>query len=324
MVESLLQNPERTYVQVEMKFFSMWWYLQPEDMKANVRKLVDNGQLEMINGGWSMHDEACPSYEDMINNHMIGHEFLLKEFGVAPRIGWQIDPFGHSNTNARFFAEQGFDAWFFGRQDWEDVSNRYEKKETEWIWRPNNDSNIKIMTHKMYWSYDWTPGPDFDVTDSAGPIITNENSASFNADKVAEKIISGLEHQKIGVFLHDEIFQAWGGDFEYMNAFYNFEQLDRVIKYINSNPKYNKKYFFKYSTPSTYIDAISQLNQIWPVKYDDLFPYADRAGAYWTGYFTSRANLKGYIRRASSYTHATNALFTERMLALDTTIEEAD
>jgi hypothetical protein len=64
-----------------------------------------------------MHDEACPTYEDMINNHQIGFDFALKEFGVKPRIGWQIDPFGHSATNARFFAEMGFDAWFFGRMD---------------------------------------------------------------------------------------------------------------------------------------------------------------------------------------------------------------
>jgi hypothetical protein len=35
-----------------------------------------------------MHDEACPTYEDMINNHQIGFDFVLKEFGVKPRIGW--------------------------------------------------------------------------------------------------------------------------------------------------------------------------------------------------------------------------------------------
>jgi len=35
-----------------------------------------------------MHDEACAHYEDMINNMMAGHEFALKEFGVAPRMGW--------------------------------------------------------------------------------------------------------------------------------------------------------------------------------------------------------------------------------------------
>jgi len=35
-----------------------------------------------------MHDEACPHYEDMMNNMMAGHEFAMKEFGQRPRIGW--------------------------------------------------------------------------------------------------------------------------------------------------------------------------------------------------------------------------------------------
>ena len=41
-----------------------------------------------MNGGWSMHDEACPIYDDMINNMQMGHDFILKEFGVKPKIGW--------------------------------------------------------------------------------------------------------------------------------------------------------------------------------------------------------------------------------------------
>ena len=65
-----------------------------------------------------MHDEANAHYEDQINNMMIGHDFLMREFGVKPHIGWQIDPFGHSNANARLFAEMGFDAYFFWRIDY--------------------------------------------------------------------------------------------------------------------------------------------------------------------------------------------------------------
>lgn len=86
-------------------------------MKSNVRELVKQGRLEIVNGGWSMHDEACPHYEDLLNNMMKGHDFLLREFGIRPTIGWQIDPFGHSNANARLFAEMGFDALFFARID---------------------------------------------------------------------------------------------------------------------------------------------------------------------------------------------------------------
>ena len=60
-------------------------------------------------------DEACPDYADMIRNFEQAHEFLWYEFGVKPKIGWQLDPFGHSAANASIFAELGFDAIVFSR-----------------------------------------------------------------------------------------------------------------------------------------------------------------------------------------------------------------
>ena len=109
-----------------MKFLSMWWKNQGDELKDQVRTLVKEGRLELLNAGWSMHDEACTHYEDIINNMMIGHDFVMKEFGVRPRVGWQVDPYGHSNSNARLFAEMGFDAFMFGRLDYQDKQNRLE------------------------------------------------------------------------------------------------------------------------------------------------------------------------------------------------------
>jgi hypothetical protein len=57
-------------------------------MRDDVRFLVKNGQFQFINGGWSMHDEANPYYQDMLDNMALGHKFLLEEFGVRPTIGW--------------------------------------------------------------------------------------------------------------------------------------------------------------------------------------------------------------------------------------------
>ena len=119
-IEELIKDKKKRFSYVEMKFFSMWWKDQTDIMKEQVRELVTDGRLELLNAGWSMHDEACPYYEDMINNMMAGHDFVYKEFGVRPRVGWQIDPFGHSNANARLFAEMGFDAFFFARLDYQD------------------------------------------------------------------------------------------------------------------------------------------------------------------------------------------------------------
>ena len=42
---------------------------------------------------------------------------LLKEFGIAPVTGWQIDPFGLSATNARLFADMGLKSIFINRID---------------------------------------------------------------------------------------------------------------------------------------------------------------------------------------------------------------
>ena len=49
-----------------------------------------------------MHDEAAPLYTEMLDQTTRGHQFLKKAFGEAacPTATWQIDPFGHSNTQA--------------------------------------------------------------------------------------------------------------------------------------------------------------------------------------------------------------------------------
>ena len=72
MVESLVANPERKFSEVEMAFFKRWYDKQNDKTKLDVKNLISNGQLEILNAGWSMHDEACPIYEDMINNMMHG------------------------------------------------------------------------------------------------------------------------------------------------------------------------------------------------------------------------------------------------------------
>ena len=51
-----------------------------------------------------------------------------------------------------------------------------------------------------------------------------------------------------------------------------------------------------YSTPSRYVNAVYKANLTWSVKLDDFFPYGTAPWSYWTGYFTSRPALKGFVR----------------------------
>lgn len=63
-----------------------------------------------------MHDEATTHYMGMIDQTTLGHSFLKEVLGVVPNVGWQLDPFGHSATQASLMTGGvGFDALYFGR-----------------------------------------------------------------------------------------------------------------------------------------------------------------------------------------------------------------
>ena len=72
--------------------------------RSVLRKL---GRLQFVSGGWSMHDEGVTHYNSIIDQHSLGAEFLRDQFGECgrPKLGWQIDPFGHSREVASLFAQ---------------------------------------------------------------------------------------------------------------------------------------------------------------------------------------------------------------------------
>jgi alpha-mannosidase len=100
VVTELLKNPDRRFMYVEIGFFARWWDEVDDERRNATRTLVHEGRLEFINGGWCMHDEASPLWVPMVDQTTRGHQFLVKNFGKVklPRGTWQIDPFGHSNT----------------------------------------------------------------------------------------------------------------------------------------------------------------------------------------------------------------------------------
>lgn len=58
VVEELQKNPARKFIYVEQAFFQLWWMRQSDEIQAQTKALIANGQIEFINGGWCMHDEV--------------------------------------------------------------------------------------------------------------------------------------------------------------------------------------------------------------------------------------------------------------------------
>jgi lysosomal alpha-mannosidase len=123
VITALDQNPDRRFIYVEIAFFWRWWNEQTNEMHDKVKGFVNEGKsdeimfcfliflkigrLEFISGGWCMNDEAATHYNSIIDQHSLGAAFLRDQFGecARPKIGWQIDPFGHSREQASLSAQ---------------------------------------------------------------------------------------------------------------------------------------------------------------------------------------------------------------------------
>jgi lysosomal alpha-mannosidase len=307
VIPALEANPARRFIYVEIAFFSRWWYEQSAAMQQRVRTLIANGQLEFVNGGWCMNDEAGTHYEATVEQMTLGHWFLLETFGIVPRIGWHIDPFGHSNTQAALFAHMGFDAFFFARIDYQDYAVRNATARLETVWRASQSEaaggQSDIFTHMLYDStYCYADGFAFEW--DSPPIQDDPRLLGVNIDERARAFVALMRKRRLS-YRTTDVLTTFGCDFQFENANINFKNMDKLMDYINSHPsEFNVTVI--YSTPGTYIDAVHGHNLVWDVKTDDFFPYADREHAYWTGYFTSRPALKGYVRRSNALLHAAN------------------
>ncbi|OIW19935.1 hypothetical protein TanjilG_30849 [Lupinus angustifolius] len=300
LVPALLADKNRKFIYVEQAFFQRWWREQSEVVQNTVKQLVNSGQLEFINGGMCMHDEATTHYIDMIDQTTLGHQFLKEEFGVTPRIGWQIDPFGHSSVQAYLLgAEVGFDSLFFARIDYQDRAKRKDEKTLEVVWQGSKSLGYTAQIFSGAFPNNYEPPTSnfyFEVNDDSPVVQDDVNLFDYNVpDRVNEFVSAAISQANITRTNH--IMWTMGTDFKYQYAHTWFRQMDKFIHYVNQDARVHALY----STPSIYTDAKHAANEVWPLKTDDFFPYADRINAYWTGYFTSRPALKGYVRLMSGY-----------------------
>ncbi|KAK3085809.1 hypothetical protein FSP39_008930 [Pinctada imbricata] len=308
VIPELEKDPNKRFIYVEIGFFSRWWKEQSDTVKQRVRKLVDEGRLEFILGGWSMDDEASTHYNAIIDEHTLGFEFLRDNFGECgrPRVAWQIDPFGHSREHASLFARMGFDGLFFGRLDYQDKEERMKTKTMEMIWQgsPKNlGSQSDLFTGVLYNGYGPPGGFCFDVKCHEDPIMDDPNLHDFNVQqKVSSFINATLTWAES--YATEHVLMTMGGDFNYENANMWYKNLDKLMYYINREHAQGGNINLLYSTPSCYLNQVNKANLTWPSKQDDFFPYASSPHTFWSGYFTSRPALKHYVRQSNNFLQA--------------------
>ncbi|XP_076427995.1 lysosomal alpha-mannosidase isoform X3 [Peromyscus maniculatus bairdii] len=312
VIPSLLEDPTRRFIYVEMAFFSRWWKQQTNAKQDIVRKLVRQGRLEFVNGGWVMNDEGATHYGAIVDQMTLGLRFLQDTFGShgRPRVAWHIDPFGHSREQASLFAQMGFDGLFLGRIDYQDKLLRKKELKMEEVWRASASLKPPIadlFTGVLPNNYDPPKNLCWDVLCADNPIVEDPESPEYNAVALVSYFLklASLQQQ---YYRTNHTVMTMGSDFQYENANMWFKNMDKLIRLVNEQQAEGSKVHVLYSTPACYLWELNKANLTWSVKEDDFFPYADGPHMFWTGYFSSRPALKRYERLGYNFLQVCNQL----------------
>ncbi|CAH8599081.1 unnamed protein product [Schistosoma turkestanicum] len=274
VVSALAHNPKRRFTYVEIVYFYQWWMVQSKEIQHLVKDSVETGRLQFASGGWSMADEATVYYTDAIDQLTLG-------------LAWQIDPFGHARDHSDLFQDAGFDAVYFQRMDFREKEKRKQLKELEILWHTTSNEKSTNVYEKT-------------ITNTK--LYDNPSIQEYNVDSIVKKFQTYIHHLSKS-FKTNHIMVLMGCDFTYENAHINYNNMDKLIKYVNAAQEYGSKINLLYSTPACYTKAVNEeFNRIGTINHrsGDFFPYASGQFTYWTGYYTSRPSLKYYVRQASN------------------------
>ncbi|XP_049276024.1 lysosomal alpha-mannosidase-like [Rhipicephalus sanguineus] len=306
VLEALQQSRKRRYVSAENIFFSRWWEKQPKAVRRRVHQLVQSGRLQFVGGGWVQNDEAVTHYTAIIDQMTLGLRFLNETFGPdcgVPSVAWQADPFGHSIAQASLFAKMGFSAMMVGRVSMDTLEQWKASHHMGFVWRTATSGNGRTKPGEGDQLFTWVPWNSY----------STPSQLCFDACSYEEpaKTYGG---KTVPLMM--------GDDLTWTNAIEHYQDADNLLNRANRMGRWPMnilRWLFNgaklrpvnvmYSTPACYLQALhSEKSRTWPRFEDDLMPYTDRAKHTWTGYYTTRPNLKMMTRYANGFLQACKQL----------------
>jgi hypothetical protein len=312
VITYLEKNKALKFVWDETIWLSYFMQTASQDLRSRFLQLVASQRLEIIGGGWVMHDEADSSLRSVLNQLTVGFDYLQAHVGARPKFQWHIDPFGHSALSPIVFAGLGYSAFVINRVPNDVKMARRAAKSLEFMWEaldvPLANGDSKIFAHLLDSHY--------------SPPTLGGSSIPQKADSFASVVKA-----RAAYYNTTNVLIPWGNDFGFMSST-DFEDLIMLIAAVRAR---HPELDLRVSTLSDYFQALhaDPRAQFTTAQGTDFFPYIACSGsaqtcvdlpsgapdAYWTGFYTSRPTEKYLSYQQDASLQSADTLLALAMLA---------
>ena len=303
VTRALDADPSRRFIWSESSFLDGWLKHGAGEGEAELfRALVATGQLEIVGGGWVMHDETVTTHRAQLRQMQVGHEEVLKPYlgrDFRVRHGWQIDPFGQSAFTPTLCALSGCEAWVTNRVGDANKAEMKKNRSLQFLWHGNGElsaSDSEVLTHVLDSHYESPAGFDWELDPhspgESGRRVTDANVQNMSDAYVQEALARN------DYYLGGSILVPFGQDFRFQNASLQFDNMGKIVNFIAANKKryvekHGRNVSIRYSTLAEYFDDLHHRKLKFPRREESsLIPLVDDGHKAWTGYYAGYPNLK--------------------------------
>lgn len=289
-----LDRDERRVWSADCVFFlAMYWDRRP-DRRERLAAAVNSGRLRLTSSGVTTQDTLLPSTESVVRDFLIGQEWLrARGMHQEPELAYFPDSFGHSPSLPTLLRSAGFDktivtridgAHFIG-SDWELARNFPRQGSSaqsltqlgsaDFVWRDR--SGAEVLAHWHPFTYG-----QGDMLASVGPLRYMSLPTSVS-DRSPRRVAARLERQarRLAPLARTRYLLCPIG----MDFVHPIRGLLELIDHYNAHSYPTTGLWVTNAGADDYLGLVDEHRCDLPVLELDPNPY-------WTGFYSSRPELK--------------------------------
>ena len=124
-----------------------WTQTYRPDLFERIKKWVKAGRW-IISGGWYLQPDCnAPCGESFVRQALEGRRFFREHFGVAPKVAYNLDPFGHHGNMPQILKKTGFEMYVHFRPG----PNEKEIDDFLYRWKGIDGSEVSALRPPCGW-----------------------------------------------------------------------------------------------------------------------------------------------------------------------------